>query len=143
MRARVEVRDNSLWIRHVTDRDLQRILAAVPAGGRVRLRVAGALETFEKMKDRPDGPTPGLRPVTGSKGVWGQLYKDRRGEYVEVELIDQPLDQRAASTPSHWTAATAAERDAAWEAFKALSRAGWRSSERDATSLDRDDLHQR
>jgi len=39
-----------------------------------------------------------------------------------------------------WVPATKAERDAAWEAFKALTKAGWCS---DGARGERDELHQR
>jgi hypothetical protein len=152
MAAQVKVSDNSLWTAHIHgDSGLQKKLESLPEGGRVSLRVGGKQELFEKMRNGPQWPTPGLKPVDGARGVWGALYRERRGELVEIALDDSGISAPSvspvplASTPqqSGWSEAGGPEREAAWEAFKALSRAGWRSDAARGDDQDRDELHRR
>jgi hypothetical protein len=141
--ARVQIRDDSLWISHVEGNDaLRNQLAAVPPQARVTLRVGGRPQVFVKMRKGAQG----LVPVDGRRGVWGELYRERPGAVVEIEAVDDPPPTNpvdaAAFAVSQWIPGTQRERDAAWAAFKALTRAGWRSEKLDADA-DRDDLHQR
>lgn len=139
--ATVDVCDFILWIKRVRgDHTLREQLTALEQGEVVQLRVAGEVGPWRKMKDGPRGPTAGLQPIAESKTHWHALYGSRRGEAVEVVLANDEQPRPPATIPDDWSLASKAERDAAWEAFKALAMAGWRP-EQLATS--RDDLHER
>ncbi|HVE82044.1 MAG TPA: hypothetical protein VND93_04330 [Myxococcales bacterium] len=145
--ANVQIRDTSLWTKHIDgDPELKRKLEALGAGERVWLRVGGKLACFEKMRPGPNGPMPGLKPVDETRELWSQLYPSRKGQRVEIDLEETPPPGAPAASPvagsrgqPEWAAASDEERDAAWEAFKALTRAGWRS---DGAGGERDDLHE-
>jgi hypothetical protein len=147
--AQFQIRDNSVWTKHIFgDGALQAKLAAWPPGSRVVLRVDGVRYEFEKMPNGPDGPMPGFKPLGKTKETWKRLYPGRRGELVDFALVEDgesgppPVMTAARQQSASWNTATDAEREAAWDAFKGLTRAGWRS-EGTAEGADRDDLHQR
>lgn len=127
--AHIEVRDRVLWIKHIHGAvPLARRLEKLKGGAAVRLRVAGMSGLWEKMKDKPDGkPTPGLKPVGPVSEYWQSLFNTKRGELVDIELEDG----KAPPDPA---------REAAWAAFEALTKAGWRS---EGEGLSRDELHDR
>lgn len=137
--AQAEIRDTSLWVRHIHgDPQLAGWLAGVRAGEVVTLWIDGERGEFEKMKDAPNGPMPGFKPIGATRELWRRLYPARRGEMVSVS---RTKPGHPGSAPQReWAEATDVERDAAWEAFKALRSAGWRS---DGSRLDRDELHER
>jgi len=136
--ARVQIRDTSLWTKHIRgDGDLQKKLEALEPGEKIWLRIAGRRGCFEKMKPGPNGPMPGLKPL--DRQLWRELYPARKGELVDLALDDGPANTDE-TIPSNWESASDAERDAAWEAFKALAKAGWRS---EAAGGGRDELHDR
>jgi hypothetical protein len=146
--AQVEIRDTSLWTTHIRgDASLKLKLESLRPGERVQLRVAGIRGPFEKMKDGPNGPMPGLKPVGEAKDAWRKLYPRRRGEFVEVALEESEGIQSNPAEPifsgTEWSTATDAEREAAWNAFMALTRAGWRSEASASRRPDRDELHRR
>lgn len=134
--ALVEIRDRSIWQKHVAGSpELVQRLAALAPEEKINLKVAGKRGLWVKMRAQPTGePTPGIRPGdAAASALWGELYATRRGEFVEIALDDPaPADG--------WREATETDREAAWAAFKALSKAGWRSEGR---KLDRTDLHER
>lgn len=146
--AEVEIRDRSIWTKHIVgDPALARRLERLEEGRTIKLRVAGRTGVWEKMRRGPMGvPTPGLKPVGEMRAVWAELYESRRRQFVEIAAVEEeapPAAPPSATLPiaNDWKDASAAERDAAWSAFRALTRAGWRSEE--PSSGDRDELHQR
>jgi hypothetical protein len=151
--AHVRVRDTSLWATHIEDDpELRKSLESLSAGERVWLRVNGKRGCFEKMKAGPNGPMPGLKPVDETRDLWRQIYPSRAGQLVELSRDDAPPSQGSVSASSgavvpepadHRPGATAAERDAAWAAFKALTQAGWRSEGGASVGRGRDELHER
>lgn len=83
----VEVRDDVIWLKHLNDELIGRELSILPAGRRLRLKVAGRVGIWEKMKDGSDGrPTPGLRPVGEARAQWAKL-QEHRGEEVDFEVL--------------------------------------------------------
>jgi len=143
--AQVEIRDTSLWTKHIhDDPELRNKLEALKAGEKIWLRVAGERGCFEKMKPGPNGPMPGLKPVGESRKLWRKFYPSRAGQLVELGLDEGgaggPEGGVPATAAAGWAAASDVERAAAWEAFKALIKAGWRM---DGPRGDRDSLHDR
>mgnify|MGYP001810467711 CR=1 FL=1 len=90
MSARVTVRDNALWLRHIAGAaDLQNRLGQIPVNARIALKIDGQRIVFRRMRDGADGrPTMGLRPDDDYKAVWAELYEHRRGEALPIEEDD-------------------------------------------------------
>lgn len=134
--AQVEVKDRAIWVGHIHgDAKLTARLAALAPGETVRLRVDGQIGVWEKMRNTEPRnakarPTPGLKPVADMKNYWQHLFATRRGDLVEIAAADN----------DNWSSASETEREAAWAAFKALTKAGWRSEEPHGS---RDELHER
>jgi hypothetical protein len=151
--AQVEVRDYALWTKHVHgDEGLRTRLESLEPEQTVTLRIAGEEGLWRKMSAyRTSGsPTPGLSPIGPMQARWGEIYrrfKSQGGGLVEIELVDNGNAGQSdngnsghAGLPPRWEEASKAEREAAWEAFKALRNAGWSSEGRTVT---RDELHDR
>jgi hypothetical protein len=132
--AQIQVRDYSIWTKHIHgDAALVAHLEDLAAGQTVRLRVAGMSGVWKKMADNSanGAPMQGLKPIGPARAHWKALYQANRGEIVELAVEAPPKD---------WAAASEAERNAAWAAFRALTGAGWQS---ESSSHDRFDLHER
>jgi hypothetical protein len=126
--AQVEVRDLLIWTKHIHGDAAQKArLDALSAGSSVRLSVAGHTGEWQKVK------AAALRPLGDAKSHWGAQYESKRGKLVELNV----------EVAEDWRDATEADRNAAWEAFKLLTRAGWRSDDTASSSIDRADLHER
>ncbi len=143
--ATVEIRDWSLWIKHIHgDRVLISRLKNLREGQRIQLRVDGHEGVWVKKNDGKDGrPTEALKPIGDIKSAWFDWFKHRRGELVSIELAGGGEAQCAVSVTSNireLEQAAPSERAAAWKAFTALRNAGWRS---ESDSRDRDELHER
>jgi hypothetical protein len=102
---------------------------------------------WQKKEDGSNGlPTQGLKPLGEMRDRWFRWFKERRGEMVKI-VLDEDIQGRAsvrretgARIPLEYPTASKAEQEAAWEAFKQLRHAGWRSSEPYGS---RDELHER
>jgi hypothetical protein len=134
--AWVEIRDNSIWFRHISGPHVVRQLQALEPEETVRLRIAGKVGVWKRMR-RQEGSgalTEALKPGDdATKASWNGLYGAHRGEHVEIEIVD------AGALPKVVNRLSDAERDAAWATFLELTHAGWVSGE----PLTRDDLHDR
>jgi hypothetical protein len=142
--AKVQVRDRSIWTKHIHgDAELARRLEELEAGTTIELRVAGSRGWWEKMRCGAAGSqTPGFKPLGEAKEQWGELFRQHRGELVEL-TFERPSGSPSPNSPPpapSWATATDTEREAAWAAFKALTRAGWRS---EIDSTERAELHER
>ena len=151
--AHVEVKDYALWIKHVHgDEKLRARLDSLEPEETITLKVAGEEGLWRKMSAyRTSGsPTPGLSPIGPMQSRWGEIYrrfKSQGGGLVEIEIVDETsatqigrVGSGQSGVPPRWDQASKAEREAAWEAFKALRNAGWSSEGR---KLTRDELHER
>lgn len=129
--GRVEIRDWSLWSKHV--RGAPQLVAALNAMADdevVELIVDGRRGEWVKKKSSANGaPTPGLKPVGRMRDTWFEWYKTRRGELVSIALAGQVSkrpEPLVAAGAKALDCAPQADREAAWAAFEALSEAGWR-----------------
>lgn len=146
--AQVEVVDHLLWTKRVHGApELRSKLEALEAGQTVMLKVAGEVGHWRKMSDNKTtgAPTPGLQPLGGSAAHWREIYrvsKSKGGALVDIQMIENwNGDVSDLSRPAErWEVAPPQERRAAWEAFKALRCAGWRS---EAPYGPRDELYER
>ncbi len=144
--AHAEVRDYALWTKHIHGDDaLKARLEALEPEQTIALRIQGEVGLWRKMSAyRTSGnPTPGLSPIGPMQARWGEMYrqfKSQGGGLVEIELAGNDAGANQSPPASRWEEASNAEREAAWEAFKALRQAGWSSQGRTVT---RDELHER
>lgn len=147
--ASVEVRDSVLWTKHIHGApQLRAALEGLAPETTVELRVAGAVGVWRKMKanGKTNAATPGLQPLGPAATHWREMFRESKisgGAVVDIEVVDPALSSRMTSQrlPSgDWEQASPAERKAAWEAFKALWGAGWRS---EAPYGSRDELYDR
>lgn len=141
----VEIRDYSLWIKHISGNALlSASLEALPAGATVQLEVDGHRGVWQKKESGTHGlPTQGLKPLGEMRPLWFLWFKERRGQRVGIKLISSektlqraPAKARIALEP----AAPEPERRAAWAALEADMKAGWRS---EGPYGSRDELHER
>ncbi|MDB5438743.1 MAG: hypothetical protein JWM33_1170 [Caulobacteraceae bacterium] len=149
--SQVTITDFAIWTKHVHGAKLGSRLSALRAGETVDLRIAGETGLWIKMSDGKDGrPTPGLRPVGKAKDFWRQLYETRRGELVDIDLIEseayagveeagRALADRVVNA-AETLVKTEESRKAALEAFLSLAGQGWRS---DGRTMTRDEMHER
>jgi hypothetical protein len=111
MTARVEVRDHTIWVKHLIDApQIRERIEALPPDSPLALIVDGKPLLFRKMKNGSDGrPTAGIRPDESFKAYWNTLYNERRGERVSVALTDaklaDPYLQSIAHLLSEWDSA--------------------------------------
>jgi hypothetical protein len=145
--AVVEIRDYSLWIKHIKgDKQLAAALEALKAGDTVRLSIDGYMGVWQKKEDGSNGlPTQGLKPLGEMRERWFRWFKERRREMVKITL-DEEISSRVAQrrpasarVPLEWYG-TKAEREAAWAALQADMNSGWRS---DGPYGPRDELYER
>lgn len=89
--ARVLINDHTIWLKHIESERIARRLTSLKPNAPVALRIEGKPVLFRKMRDGADGrPTPGLRPDEAFKDFWNALYRERRGEKVEIDLGEEP-----------------------------------------------------
>jgi hypothetical protein len=88
LRGYVEVRDNSLWIKHIYQCEtLQKILLEMKQNILVELELDGVKGQWIKMSDGKDGrKTNGIKPIGNTKKFWLKMQK-RRGELVSIKKI--------------------------------------------------------
>lgn len=134
--AHVEIRNHALWIKHIHGDDTLRArLDSLPPGGMATLRVGGVEGMWRKMRPyRTSGrPTPGLTPIGSAQTHWRKLYRrsrDAGGEVTEIEWVGEGANQPRPGEKGPdfaWEWPDPVESEAAWQAFLALSKAGWRS----------------
>lgn len=129
--GRVEIRDWSLWTKHVRGAPaLVALLDGLAEDDVVELVVDGRRGEWVKKKSGANGaPTPGLKPVGRMRDTWFEWFKTRRGDLVSITLAGDAPARSApppAAAPDTLARAPQTDRDAAWAAFEALSQAGWR-----------------
>ncbi len=82
----VEVRDHSLWPKHIHGNEsLKEKLLVMPSGTLIELTVDGFRGHWKKMDDGKDGrPTPGIKPIGSAREHWHELQEER-GKLVTIE----------------------------------------------------------
>jgi hypothetical protein len=130
--GRVQIRDWSLWTKHVSGAAaLVSVLEGLAEDEVIELLVDGVRGEWVKKKNGSGAPTPGLKPLGPMREQWFDWYKERRGELASIALGAAPATARRPSPgrsgeTAALQSATPAEADAAWAAFEGLSQAGWR-----------------
>jgi len=86
------VSDHTIWFKHIPNKAIADRLMALEPNAPVRLQIEGKPALFRKMRDGVDGrPTPGIRPDDTFKDFWNAIFRERRGETIEVEFDDRPI----------------------------------------------------
>lgn len=137
--GKMTIQDDVIWKKHIhDDAELLDLVARLSSGQTVALLVDGVRGEWCKMADGHDGrPTLGLRPLGRTKDYWRELYRDRRGDVVTVEVApDLTGPQRLHPA----LAQSDEERQAALQALLAMAGQGWRSEGRVMT---RDEMYER
>ena len=85
----LEVKDVVIWIKHIHGNAGTRDdLMARDAGDLAMISIEGTKCAFEKMADGKDGrPTSGYKPVGKTREFWKDLYENRRGDLVDIEVL--------------------------------------------------------
>jgi hypothetical protein len=84
--ALVEVKDFVLWPKHIHgDAAMRDRLLALAAGEIAHLIVHDFAGAWVRMENSKTGaPMPGLKPVGPARARWHDLYRERRGDLVEI-----------------------------------------------------------
>ncbi len=101
----VEITDYVVWFKHLHTKSLLEKLKAIPANGEVSLETDGVVGRWQRMANGNDGrPVFGIKPVGAMKSVWGEWFKNRKGEKVEIREARLADDYLAAASPlfSEW-----------------------------------------
>jgi hypothetical protein len=112
--TRMIVSDHTVWLKHIADPALVERLARLKPNAAVVLRIDGKPVLFRKMRDGVDGrPTPGIRPDETFRDYWNSLYRERRGEAVDIDLDDgavpDPYLAAVSGLLTEWTSSADAE----------------------------------
>ena len=100
-----EITDFVVWFKNVHSEDLLRRLNALEPDEMVTLDAESVVGQWCRMKASPDGrPTPGIRPVGTMKAVWGEWYRNRRGERITLRPVTTADEYLSATTKlfSEW-----------------------------------------
>lgn len=90
--AQMIISDHTIWLKHIENDRIVGKLAGLRPNAPISLKIDGKPVLFRKMRDGGDGrPTPGIRPDEAFKDYWNSLYRERRGEAVEIELNEKSL----------------------------------------------------
>ncbi len=108
----VETRDSVTWAKGVHDDELLReLILWVPSGTCFELEFPEfGTGTFAKMKDGPNGPTNGIRPIQATKTLWRTIQATKFGTPVQVRLVDWEgstmdlcdADSKLTPAQQHW-----------------------------------------
>jgi len=141
--ARTAVRDVVIWVKHIHGDDVSQRVLGLRGGETLDLLVDGVAGSWRKMDDGRDGrPTTGIRPIGRMQDLWRELYANRRGDVVTLELSQANGDvvmERSNLTFAP-LARTEEARRSALEALLSLKDAGYRNT---GAVITRDDMHDR
>ncbi|KMO26879.1 hypothetical protein [Methylobacterium indicum] len=89
--AMMILRDDALWTGQILgDPEVAALIASLPAGAPVTLRIAGTPIRFHKMEGGPDGrPLPGLTVDAAHAQAWAALRQEHAGA-VPLEIEGSP-----------------------------------------------------
>ena len=89
--AQVEMQDDCIWTKLISDKALAKKLDALPDDEIVLLETDGNIHCWAKMKTGKDGrPTPGLRPANDEANAYWQSFDPKgegKGKSFALQLI--------------------------------------------------------
>ena len=87
--AVVEIADYVLWPQHIHgDEQLKQALLASGDEQLVELEVDGVRGLWKRMEQgKNPRPTDGLKALDKARDHWHGLFRDRKGELVEIRLV--------------------------------------------------------
>lgn len=103
--TRLEISDVAIWFKHVHAPSLAKRLYGLQPEEEVTLEADGVVGRWQRMKTGKDGrEVVGIRPVGAMKSVWGNWFKNRKGELIDVREVAVADDYLAATAPlfSEW-----------------------------------------
>lgn len=85
----VQIRDNSLWIKHIEhDEQLVAYLSSLKEEETALLEIEGFVGPWRKMRDGADNrPTNGYKPIEETAAFWSEA-QSRRGAWVPIKLAE-------------------------------------------------------
>lgn len=100
MTAVVEVRDNSIWFRHIRgDASLVARLEALRSGETILLEIDGVTGPWQRMRSGADGrPTNGLQALGSAAEFWMRTQA-RRGDWLPICIAPQVATNEIAPPP--------------------------------------------
>lgn len=101
----LEISGVAIWFKHVHAPSLAKRLYGLQPEEEVTLEADGVVGQWRRMKTGKDGrEVVGIRPVGAMKSVWGDWFKNRKGQRIEVREVAIADDYLAASAPlfSEW-----------------------------------------
>jgi hypothetical protein len=83
--ATVTIRDNSIWLKHISDELLKRDLERLSPNEAIELAVDNVEGIWRRMQDGKDGrSTFGIKPDGAMSEVWKRWCIERRGETITI-----------------------------------------------------------
>ena len=137
--AQTIVSDFVIWAKHIYgDHGVAAAILKLDAGDAIQMSVEGVSGPWCRMQNGKDGrPTLGIRPLGSMRTFWKKLYESRRGQLVDVQIVE-PGEPRIKIHPP--LLKTEAERRESMKAFLSMADQGWRS---DGPYGSRDEWHER
>lgn len=103
MIPQVRIADIAIWFKHVESPELQQRLRALRDDEYINLEADGVVGRWVRMRTGRDGrPTEAIRPDGNMKNVWGNWFRERRGDLIplrEVQVKDDYLATIASLFP--------------------------------------------
>ena len=98
--ARLEIRDDALWVKHIHDgQEIRSRIDRLHEGEAIGLIVDGRPLLFRKMRVGHDGrATAGVVPDAAYRDIWAE-FQTRRGEIVSLAIMSgtPPVDPELSS----------------------------------------------
>ena len=101
----VKISDVAIWFSHIHAPDLVEKLKNLPPEQEVSLETDGVVGRWQRMRTGTDGREVfAIRPVGPMKAIWGDWFRNRKGEIIEVKAAAVADDYLAAASAlfSEW-----------------------------------------
>jgi hypothetical protein len=100
------INDHIIWFRNIPEESLRKSLERLRPEENVYLEAGGVVGRWRRMKPYPDGrATPGIRPDGEMKRIWNEWFRTRRGDTIDLRIVQMADDYLAAQTAlfSEWS----------------------------------------
>ena len=106
MHPEIKIEDVAIWFKHVKSPPLLERLRSLEPEQEITLETGGVVGRWQRMKTGSDGrETLAIRPVGSMKTVWGEWFKTRKGENIEIREVRMADDLLKATSGlfSEWS----------------------------------------